>query len=274
MIWWRNDVSAQWNKFCDEHPDAWWWHRNEWIEYCLEYSYGSKDYSAAVVDAEGIVEIEPCVLAPDINGNERHVSGGGNIGGKLTRGLSVPRSKLSSQIIYLDEWSPGQMRKSYRGLIRQQCENFNFIIIDSDVRNSVTNTAMLSDIFDAMQKIHYQEAGRVTRPSTTWGLMKDWVFAGHAAVIMAMDIWGRFYGFVYCIIYKNKAYYASGATIENCGHALQFKMIQRLQLRGLKKYELGEQGTATDQKGQNIEFFKRGFGGVCTAQTKCGQPIN
>mgnify|MGYP001561976968 FL=1 len=70
-------------------------------------------------------------------------------------------------------------------------------------------------------------------------------------------------GFIYVVIYGEWAYYFSGASIEpNVMHALQWRMIQQLKALGVETYELGWQGEATDEKGQGIEMFRRGFGGV------------
>jgi len=246
----RND----WDAFCLTHPNGWFWHTNAWLDYCLEYTPDSKDYNAVSFDERGIAILEPLITLDD-----RPVGGGRPLAPRLVRDQLLTNPPPLSQVIELATWTPADIRKSYRGLVRQQCEEFNFSIVDHRMFWKCIYTNIM-----AMREVHATEAGRYTRSAKTWGMMAEWITTGKGCAILAHDWNLNLVGFAYAIIYKSKAYYASGAIMQDCGHAIQYKLIKYLKQRGIHYYELGEQGTATTEKECAIEFFKRGFGGCCS----------
>lgn len=72
--------------------------------------------------------------------------------------------------------------------------------------------------------------------------------------------------FAYILTVEQAAYYFSAAaTIPDVSHALQWHIILQLKAGGAVAYETGWQGEAQTEKGKQIEFFRRGFGGADVA---------
>ena len=137
------------------------------------------------------------------------------------------------------------VRKSYKSLIHAA-------ELDHQIREGRTGV----DVGIA-KAIHELAAERETRPVESWGLMADWLAQDQAA------LWRiGVAAFVYVIRYGAWAYYASGASRQqDLNHALIWHAMLGLKARGVRWFEIGWQGQAVDEKGQNIEFFRRGFGG-------------
>jgi len=288
---------GEWNAFCDDHDTAWWWHRTEWLDYCLAYGNDpSDDKSFGVYESACLVGVcplllnlltcrtegggSPCAFPILENGTgatvydevERCLNGIGNEVTPvwyiartcpLTMGNLVPVDSTWwgnevrwTQIIDLAQseqqlWH--DVRKSYRPLINKQRREMG--------TSDFTTESLTIDIaIRDMKELHKTQAGKVTRSDATWAMMGDWLKQKNACCVMVhRDT--TCIGFAYAIIYKDCAYYASGATDGTCGHVIQWQLIVELKRLGVTKYEIGWQEEATDMKGLNIEFFKRGFGG-------------
>ena len=61
---------SDWNDFVDHHPQGWWWHRQEWLDYCLDYDGEARDHSFAVVSLreQRIVAICPAIVKRNVVG--------------------------------------------------------------------------------------------------------------------------------------------------------------------------------------------------------------
>lgn len=123
------------------------------------------------------------------------------------------------------------------------------------------------------QRVHCLDAGRETRPDATWDLMGDWADDETGLLVMAYDYsdgavpemtgWPPCVGYVYFIRWEGWAYYASAASLVlNINIALVWWALLALRERGTRWAELGWQGQGTTEKERNVEFFRRGFGGV------------
>lgn len=130
-----------------------------------------------------------------------------------------------------------------------------------------------SDAMSAFLMLHFAGAGRMTRPATSWAMMGDWVDDGHMLLVGARprpgrpDVtvqgigWGGFAAFERD---GSWAYYGHAASsVRGLGHALIWTGLVALKASGTTRLEMGWQGQAQpgDEKGQAIEFFRRGFGG-------------
>lgn len=141
------------------------------------------------------------------------------------------------------------LRKSYTSLINHVMRTHELVVDDQ------------GDLLNAFRRLHFGQAGRETRPERTWEIQGEWCRQGNGLIVAAMR-WNVAVACTYWILYKGCAYFASSASINrNIVHALIWRAILELKNRGIHTLELGWQGYATDAKGKQIEFFKRGFGG-------------
>lgn len=123
--------------------------------------------------------------------------------------------------------------------------------------------------FDAYRSLHALAAGRVTRGAETFEAMKRWIRDGNGLLVGARAD-GQWVGFVYFILYKSAAYYASAcnhpeaAASMPIGHLLVWEAIRSCRARGIELVEMGPQAAGVagaDAKLASISLFKRGFGG-------------
>jgi hypothetical protein len=112
--------------------------------------------------------------------------------------------------------------------------------------------------------MHTRQAGKQTRPDASWDLMAGWVDAGLLVLVAGWTPRGcEPEGFAAFERWGQWAYYGHAATdVPKLGHGLVWQGMLELKARGVERLELGWQGEAADGKGQGIEFFRRGFGGV------------
>jgi len=155
------------------------------------------------------------------------------------------------------------VRKSYRPIIHAAEREYEIVTCGP--------TGM-----DYFRRLHALDAGRVTRPAESWELMADWVNVGWLILVGAkpradvaertagagpaasttLDGWTAFAAFYTC----EPAYYGHAASLaRNVNHALVWHAMLELKDLGCQWLDMGEVG-ATDQKGKDLEFFKRGFG--------------
>ncbi|MFQ5915858.1 MAG: hypothetical protein ACE5JS_22010 [Nitrospinota bacterium] len=277
------DLRAAWEAFCLKHPEAWFWSTPAWLEYELAHS-GGRDLSFAMVEGGDILAICPLILEGDqfsMEGNplpwpiaayptdgwaiwamidelaQKHgVKRAAFRGSPLVAEPGIFRhgyTDISWQSRVIDLTRPERdlhaaLRKSYRSLINWGDRNLEIV---------VSRDRTLSSHY---QRLHCQQAGRITRSPRTWFLMEEWEQTGNGLLIGAKM--GDWVGFVYLILYKDGAYYASGvSTLPNVMHSLQWAAIRELKKRGVNRYELGWQGHSNSPKEKSISWFKTGFGG-------------
>lgn len=188
--------------------------------------------------------------------------------GERLAALSV--AQFSTRVVSLDAdrdtlWAG--VRKSYRQIIARYNEDQGF------------GTGTLSDdlFLEVCSRLHRTSAGRQTRPMESWQVQADWIRNGRAVCMVGlrrdaetrlMDGFGdvlnaKAVAFAYVVRDGSWAYYFSGASLErDAMHYLQWSLMLALKDMGVRSYELGWQGEAQDEKGRNIEFFRRGFGGT------------
>lgn len=126
--------------------------------------------------------------------------------------------------------------------------------------------------FRAYQELHALAAGRVTRSQATFDAMRLWIRNGTALLVGARNE-DRWIGFVYVLLYRGGAFYASACNHPELasglpvGHALLWEAIVRCREAGIELLEMGLQtypsqaATAESDKLISISRFKRGFGG-------------
>lgn len=175
-------------------------------------------------------------------------------------------NNLFSQVVDLhqeEEQLLRTMRKGHRYDIHKAIK-----ILDCEVFGQQT----ISDrIFGLYGELHAKAAGRQTRPSRTFELMRSWVSAGMAALCGArLD--RQYVGFALVFTYKDGGFYASSCNDPDhkalpIGHGIQWGLIRYLKGHGIKRYDLGLQfwnnmfHYLPSPKEIAISRFKRGFGG-------------
>lgn len=285
----RSAVRDEWDAFVQAHPDGWFWHRNEWIDYCLEYHPGAVDRSFAVQrdHTEEVVTVVPlvqegaaflmgghpgaeplrCRVVSEVQVDMfvSRVARAVGVTRWAVRGCPQPREYVappgpgwqdrSWETFVVDLWRSEQelwanVRRSYHSLIRRAER-------DKEVGVYATRAAV-----ETAHRVHTQAAGRETRSQATWDRMARWAESGNLLVALVLSE-GKALGMAMAVRYKNASYYASGATLEpNLSHALVWRLATTLRYDGLRWFEVGWGVRPGDtEKDRNIAYFKKGMGG-------------
>lgn len=273
-----------WDAYCDEHPEAWFWHRSGWLDYGV--ALGGEDQSFAIVENDQIIGI--CSLLRESTGYGFEgeplpwpLATNPEAASRIIAGLSWKRSisdhvrfrscPLATYIQPLKEregvkigWHSrlidltaseeilhASLRKSYKGLIHQAEDRYEFEIGSSFA------------LYQAYRTLHESTVGQIApRPARTYELQWEWLQAGFAFLVGARHLSQDWAAFAYIFQYKDGAYYGSGPSAgDNIMHAVVWKAILEAKRRGLRHCEIGWQGHARDEKERAIEFFKAGFPG-------------
>lgn len=173
---------------------------------------------------------------------------------------------FATQVVSLDHdretlWHG--VRKGHRSDIKRAAEQCEVHAWDA--------TTLTEDRFDAYRELHALDAGRVTRDRTTFDMMRGWIRDGHGVLMEARLASGAAVAFAVVLVYRAGAYYASSCKDPRIDvpamHLLQWRTIEWLKARGVRRYDLGMQyfGPSWHQvpsaKDLSIAAFKRGFGG-------------
>ena len=150
----------------------------------------------------------------------------------------------------------------------------------SDVKTAIKNgletkvydqESITRKIFDVYKNIHFQAAGRKTRPDKTWNIMFDWIEEG-VSILAVTKKDDEYISAQLVNTFNQKAFYHSGATKpeyereRGVGHLAQWEIIKYLKSNDITHYELGwnwhpniSQEVASE-KMLGISRFKAGFG--------------
>jgi hypothetical protein len=125
--------------------------------------------------------------------------------------------------------------------------------------------------FDRYRAIHFEAAGRQTRPDETWERQRSWIQKGNS-ILAVEEKDEQIVSVALVNTYKKRAYYQSCATLPaferevGIGHLAQWEVIRFLKRNGFTHYEIGwnfypniSQEVA-DPKLLGISRFKGGFG--------------
>jgi len=285
---------GKWNQFVDTHPQAWWWHRTEWIDY-VDSRDDHLNLSFALQDNWEYTRIDPLFL----NDKKLQVEGEPGPMPLVMYALTdfnviIAQDKLVTEYFSgmkeEHQWTdvryrmaipvPEYMPSPWPGEVRNASWKTRVIMIPPDwsgVRKSyrplITKVKRDKKIqvigsgdeaFDGLEAFHslHRKANKgETRPVGTWGANYDWLQSGNALLVLVGEpaVAGAYF-----IKYKNMAYYASGASIEpNCQHGAIWIGLEALAKEGMEQVEIGWMARPWDnEKYKNIAFFKSGFGGV------------
>lgn len=146
-----------------------------------------------------------------------------------------------------------KLRKSYRPIVRRVLAEYECPFLSGADETWAIEVA---------RGIHYEAAGRETRPRESWDAMAGWMEDGFYHVALALDETKKPVAFAGFITYQDWAYYGHAASlVRDVGLGLIAGSVVALPRFGVEWIELGWQGEATDKKGKNIEFVRTGYGG-------------
>lgn len=174
---------------------------------------------------------------------------------------------ISTNILRLDRSKEELFRNIRKG---HKCD-INTAVKNGDKVEILDSYNFDEEKFNVYRNIHFNAAGRKTRPDETWECMENWIKDGYSilGLLKENDVYiaGAFIN-----TYKHKAYYQSGATLpayegeKGIGHLLQWEIIKYLKMNGSTHYEIGWNWYANisqevaDEKMLGISRFKAGFG--------------
>lgn len=164
-----------------------------------------------------------------------------------------------------------EMRKGHKADVKSVFRDGGFRVDVFDKDNPSTYEGSMA-IF---QNIHFIDSGRKTRTDASWHDTYEWLKQGNGFLVL---IWHeemkKYVAGAWFIVYKNKSYYGSYATIDTyllkgkIGYAVQWGAMKYMLEHGVVAYETGWNYYATnfrdkmvDQKVLDISKFKKGFGG-------------
>lgn len=176
-----------------------------------------------------------------------------------TRARLLQEARWQTRLIDLSKseeqlWK--DVRRSYRATIKKGMTDRNLDV-----------TFLTPHVYlEHAKALHIRQAGRQTRSDETWDLQAQWLKSGQAFGVAAWrareNSEVRMVGFAFTAGDREAHYYFSGASSEpDVQHLLQWALIRNLRENGIRRYEIGWQGEAQDEKGKHIEFFRSGFGG-------------
>jgi len=274
----------RWDAFVDASaPEAWWFHRSEWLDYSLAYTPNAVDRSVAFLDDFS----QCCGICPIIDEGGRVGMGGDPCVGPVwlaetddiveSLGDNLPESfawrwthptenanrtiHLLEQVpgVYRTEWSTvvqrlrgrsyddrwQDIRKSYRAVIRRA---------EAQYRIGVGGVERWGQYVQC-----HQAAATRPRPQATYDHQWAMVKGGHGRIAVAVDGAGSCVAAVLALVYQGRAYYASGPSCRRgVQHGVLWAMSKHLADEGVKAFEIG--WTGQPEGSADIEFFKRGFG--------------
>jgi|GEM_PF-2767499 hypothetical protein len=160
----------------------------------------------------------------------------------------------------------GRVRKGHKADIKSAQKGK--YIVQIYYRENALKTA-----FDIYRDIHFRDAGRKTRPDSSWNKMYEFIEKGLGQLSLVTDLETNLnITGALLFTYKNAAYYASAATLpefahmRGIGHLLQWETMLFLKKNGIQYYELGWNHFPVisqeigKEKDLGISRYKSGFG--------------
>jgi hypothetical protein len=109
--------------------------------------------------------------------------------------------------------------------------------------------------------LHRAQFGLV-RNDATFAVQQQMLQLGLAVLVVAVKE-SAAVGAAYWYVLKDAAYYGSACrVVDDVGHALVWESMAILKARGIRWVELGQVTGHNSPKELNVQFFKRGWGGV------------
>lgn len=263
------------------------WHRSDWVNYCVNSSFEKgEDLSVVAREKDKLIAVIPLIREGDEFTFQRNFGPSItyfediNVLGKVADELVRYAYKNDVRRIAITGYVPtflygvrqecvshlrrNDIRKSYKSLMNNKSLTSNVVNCDTD-RQTIDNWV------DTVKTLYYNVAKKVTRPSETFEMFKDWIANGVASLIIAhnSDI---LVGFTLVTHYNREAYYFMSAVIEeykhmNVSHFMQGVAFEVLKGRNVFLYNLGDTSVnnllgCPNEKEKGIAFFKSGWGHI------------
>lgn len=278
------ELREKWDAFVLAHPLGWFWHTNEWIDYALLYRGGTDLSMVILSDDETVLALAvmiqegevlsmggdplpwPLGLVPDFEepiqvrfrscpladspyqSAEDFIREGYNIETWRSRVIDLTQSEADLH---------AGLRKSYTSLVNKACREYTMA-----ASHNLTEAMAFTRVYrEAYQDGIFEQA----RPVETDAIYERWATSGTSLVVVAYrrDDPTRCVGGAQFFCYKQSAYYAAGAYVENgVAPGIIWTAILELKQRGIERLEIGWQDwPCMSDKERGIANFKCGFGG-------------
>lgn len=285
-------LRLQWDAFVDASPEAWFFSRATWLDYCVAYRPGAINRSFAIEQDGQLVAI-----CPLIQEGEQFTMGGepGAAPVHATDSLEVRALVLDgiddaakqydvrrAAFRHHPRWEdrpttapPGVLRAGYREI------SWSTRLLDltqpestlwrgvrkghrADIRKAERTyqimTSWSASDFGFYEYAH-QQAHPGARPLMTYDLQRGWVRRGHGLVVIARPSDIGPLAAAFFLVYRDAAYYASSAAlIPDVMAAVVWRGILALKARGVRMLELGWcERPGDSEKAKGVAHFKSGF---------------
>ena len=288
------DLTLAWDRFVTEHKHGTFFHESAWLAYQRAYRAENIDASFAMLDTRGVVvAVAPLIVSKGDGGSPEfsfsgsptprvlfHARDGicqppGLLGAiedwrrRVAATYGVGRGVFGSWA--MDDDGPAEspvtqrvinlldseamlwrdVRKSYKALIHRGEREVKILTSFDNVYAFRQYEALHRDIYSH------------PRPDATYQMQRAWVTAQRAYVIVAEDVYGHTVGAALWYVWKDSAYYASGAYAEDdIAHAVVWRSLLALKARGVTSVVMAWRGLERTEKERNVTYFKIGFGGA------------
>ena len=151
----------------------------------------------------------------------------------------------------------GNFRKSYKPLINKGLKKWTVDVVEK----------VNSDVLWEYKNLHVAVAGRETRCIESWQKQLDMLNRGEAFLVTLRDGSGELVGAGFFMYNSQYGTYGSAAYrrdlfAEPLGHVVQYKAIEIMLTKGLKRYDIGmgfSDYYGSSEKEISISNFKSGF---------------
>lgn len=145
------------------------------------------------------------------------------------------------------------LRKSYKSLVVNKTNNLELKVLEN---NDIS-------IWNEFRNLHLEESGRKTRSDLSWELQFDRIKNNNAFLIY-INYKNNFISGAYFPHTNFESYYGVGVypkkfNIINLGHLIQFRAIEEMKKRRIKKYKVGFIDEIRSEKRKSIDDFQSGF---------------
>lgn len=151
-----------------------------------------------------------------------------------------------------------KFRKSYKSLITEGMRIWKVGVL------SEANP----ELWESFRMLHKKVAGKVTRSIETWDVQYQAIVSGHAFLVHLHNDEGELVGGGYFAVTRDQGVYNVAAYdrtlfAQPLGHAVQYRAIEEMKVRGLRWYKIGLRSYSQDaditEKEVAISEFKQGF---------------
>lgn len=190
---------------------------------------------------------------------------------EFTKNYSVINTFMVDLKLEMDELMSNLSKYHKRNILRSSSKMTFNVYDNKDIK--VTKKK-----FEEFKDLHFQSAGRKTRPDLTWDIMFENIIKG-LAVLFSSQTKKKDISYLYCGILKDFAWGWSQVNNKNFEkeymprHFLEWEAIQYFKRKEFSFYELGEcckiKGKKFTKKELSISDFKEKYGSASYPKSLC-----